>query len=66
MPNGEGLRQCSSEKFTLLKELIEIYTANSADLPYSNRMPSELLPLYIAGANNGELKVDAQLEYWRD
>ena len=66
MPNGEGLRQCSCGKFTLFKELVEIDTAESSDLPYINRVPSELLPVCIATANNKELEVAARLEYWRE
>jgi hypothetical protein len=66
MPNGEGLRQCSCGKFTLFKELVEIDTAESSDLPYINRVPSELLPVCIATADNEEIEVAARLEYWRE
>ena len=66
MPNGEGLRQCKCGKFTLFKELVEIDTAENSDLPYINRVPSELLPACIATADNEELEVAARLEYWRE
>ena len=66
MPNGEGLRQCKCGKFTLFKELVEIDTAENSDLPYINRVPSELLPACIATAGNEELEVAARLEYWRE
>jgi hypothetical protein len=66
MPNGEGLRQCSCGKFTLFKELVEIDTAESSDLPYINRVPSEFLPVCIGTADNEEIEVAARLEYWRE
>lgn len=66
MPNGEGLRQCNCGKFTLFKELVEIDTAENSDLPYINRVPSELLPVCIATADNEELELAARLEYWRE
>jgi hypothetical protein len=66
MPNGEGLGQCSCGKFTLFKELLEIDTAESSDLPYIKRVPSELLPACIATADNEELEIAARLEYWRE
>ncbi len=66
MPNGEGLRQCSCGKFLLLKDLFEIDTAESSDLPSISRVSSELLPACIAEADSEELEVAARLEYWRD
>ena len=60
------MRQCSCGKFTLFKELVEIDTAESSDLPYINRVPSELLPVCIATADNEEIEVAARLEYWRE
>lgn len=66
MPNGEGLRQCSCGKFTLFKDLVEIDSAESSDLPFIKRVSPELLPICIANSENEELEVAARLEYWRE
>lgn len=66
MPNGEGLRQCSCGRFLLLKDLFEIDTAESSDLPSISRVSSELLQACIAEADSEELEVAARLEYWRE
>jgi hypothetical protein len=66
MPNGEGLRQCTCGKFTLFKDLEEIGTGESSDLPFISLVHSELLPVCIATADNEELEVAARLEYWRE
>jgi hypothetical protein len=66
MPNGEGLRQCSCGKFILFKDLVEIDSAETSDLPIIKRVSPELLPVCIASSENEELEVSARLEYWRE
>lgn len=65
MPNDEGLRHCKCGRFVLLKELIEIETAETSDLPHIDHVADELLPECIAQADREELEVAARLEFWR-
>ena len=64
MPNDEGLRRCMCGQFILLKELVEIETAETSDLPRIDRVPEEQLAACIAAADREELEVAARIECW--
>lgn len=65
MPNDEGLRHCKCGRFVLMKDLVQIETAETSDLPHIEYVPDELLPECIATAESEDLEVAARLEYWR-
>lgn len=65
MPNDEGLRRCQCGQFVLLKELVEIETAETSELPPIDHVPAELLPECIAQASSEDLELAARLGYWR-
>ena len=65
MPNDEGLRRCTCGKFVLLKDLVEVETAETSDLPRIDHVPDELLPECIVEADREDIEVAARLEYWR-
>jgi hypothetical protein len=65
MPNDEGLRRCQCGQFVLLKELVEIETAETSELPRIDHVPAELLPECIAQARSEDLELAARLGYWR-
>lgn len=65
MPNDEGLRRCTCGQFVLLKDMVEIDTTESSELPHMDRVPDELLPACIAKAASEQMEVAARLEYWR-
>lgn len=65
MPNDEGLRQCKCGRFVLMKDLVEIETAENSDLLRIECVADELLPECIASADREEVAVAARLEYWR-
>lgn len=65
MPNDEGLRRCQCGQFVLLKELVEIETAETSELPRIDHVPAELLPECIAQASSEDLELAARLMYWR-
>jgi hypothetical protein len=65
MPNDEGLRRCQCGQFVLLKELVEIETAETSELPRIDHVPAELLPECIAQASGDDLELAARLGYWR-
>lgn len=64
MPNDEGLRRCNCGRFLLLKDLAEIETAETSDLPHLGLVPHEMLPECIAQADREDLELAARLEYW--
>lgn len=65
MPNDEGLRQCNCGRFVLMKDLVQIETADISDLPSPEYVSDELLPDCIAKADSEDVEVAARLEYWR-
>ena len=67
MPNDEGLCRCRCQcgQFVLLKELVEIETAETSELPRIDHVPAELLPECIAQASSEDLELAARLGYWR-
>ena len=65
MPNDEGLRQCKCGKYVLVKDMVEVDTADTSELPYMDRVPDEQLPECIKRAASEELEVAARLGYWR-
>lgn len=65
MPNDEGVRRCQCGQFVLLKELVEIETAETSELPRIDHVPAELLPECIAQASSEDLELAARLGYWR-
>lgn len=65
MPNDEGLRRCTCGQFLLVKDLVEIETAEASDLPRIDRVPGELLPECIAQAEREDIEIAARLEHWR-
>jgi len=64
MPNDQGLRRCNCGRYVLVKNLIEVETAESSDLPRMDHVPEEQLPDCIAHADAGDLEVAARLGYW--
>ena len=65
MPNDEGLRRCACGNFVLLKDMVEVDTAESSELPYMDHVPDALLPECIENASSMEIEVAARLSYWR-
>jgi len=65
MPNGAGLRRCTCGQFVLMKELVEIGSAEASDLPRIDKVPDDLLPECIEQTDREDLEVAARLEYWR-
>lgn len=65
MPNDEGLRQCKCGRFVLMKDLVEIESAETSELPRIEYVPDELLPECIAKADREDIEVAARLGYWR-
>ena len=64
MPNDEGLRRCNCGRYVLVKNLVEIETAESSDLPRMGHVPEEQLPDCIANVDAEDLEVAARLGYW--
>lgn len=65
MPNDEGLRHCKCGRFVLMKDLVEIESAETSDLPRIEYVSDELLPECIANAETEDIEVAARLGYWR-
>lgn len=65
MPNDEGLRRCKCGQFVLLKDLLEIETAEASELLHLDHVPDETLPECIASAADEHVEVAARLGYWR-
>lgn len=65
MPNDEGLRHCKCGRFVLMKDLVEIETAERSELPRIEHVPGDLLPECIAKAESEDIEVAARLGYWR-
>jgi hypothetical protein len=65
MPNDEGLRRCKCGRFVLMRELVEIGTAEASDLPGIEDVPDEMLPRCMAEADHEDVEVAARLTYWR-
>ncbi len=65
MPNDEGLRLCTCGQFIMLKDMVEVDTAEFSELPYMDRIPNDLLPVCIEKASSEEMEVAARLSYWR-
>jgi hypothetical protein len=65
MPNDEGLRRCKCGRFVLMKDLVEIETAESSDLPHIEYVTDELLPKCIVASDREDVEVAARLGYWR-
>jgi len=51
--------------FIMLKDMVEVDTAESSELPYMDRIPNDLLPVCIEKASSEEMEVAARLSYWR-
>lgn len=65
MPNDEGLRRCKCGQYVLMKDMVEVDTADTSDLPYMDHVRDEQLPECIAQAGSDEIEVAARLGYWR-
>lgn len=65
MPNDTGLRQCQCAQYVLVKDMVEIDTADASELPYMDSVSDARLPDCIAQAASEELEVAARLGYWR-
>ncbi len=65
MPNDEGRRHCNCGRFVLLKDFVEIATAETSDLPRMNHVPDDPLPECIANADSEDLEAAARLGHWR-
>lgn len=64
MPNDEGLRRCQCGQYVLLKNLVEVTTADDSTLPYPSHVSAEELPECIASASSEEVELAARIEYW--
>lgn len=65
MPNDEGLRHCKCGRFVLMRDLVQVDTAEISDLPHIEYVSGNLLPECIAKADSEDVEVAARLEYWR-
>lgn len=65
MPNDEGLRRCKCGQYVLMKDLIEVGTADNSDLPLIDHVPDATLSECIASATREDVEVAARLGYWR-
>lgn len=65
MPNDEGIRRCNCGQYVLLKDLVEIETAETSDLPRMNHVSDDLLADCIENADNEALEAAARLGHWR-
>ena len=65
MPNDEGLRHCKCGRFVLMKDLVEVETAESSNLPHIDYVTDVLLPQCIAASDREDVEVAARLGYWR-
>lgn len=65
MPNDVGLRRCRCGRFVLLKQLLEVKTAESSDLPRIDHVPEEALIHCLEEAEGEEIEVAARVGYWR-
>jgi len=65
MPNDEGLRQCKCGRFLLIKNLVEVDTAEISDLPRMDHVADEDLDECIDNADSQELEIAARLSLWR-
>lgn len=65
MPNDEGLRRCKCGRFLLTKNLVEVGTAGSSDLPRMDHVADDALGECIANADSEEVEIAARLELWR-
>ena len=64
MPNDEGLRRCQCGQFILLKDLVQVGTADASNLPSIDRVSAQHLPECIASATSEDVEVAARFEYW--
>ncbi len=65
MPNDEGLRRCKCGRFLLIKDTVEVDTAETSDLPHLDHVADEALGECIANADSVELEIAARLSLWR-
>lgn len=65
MPNDVGLRRCRCGRLVLLKQLLEVKTAESSDLPRIDLVPEEALIHCLEEAESEEIEVAARLGCWR-
>jgi len=65
MPNDEGLRRCKCGQFVLVKDMIELATKETAEVPHMDHVPDEHLPECIAKASSEDMEVAARFVYWR-
>ena len=65
MPNDEGLRRCHCGQFFLTRDLIDIGTEESSDLPHLGPVPPELLPECLAHPPDEAVEAAARVRYWR-
>ena len=64
MPNDEGLRRCQCGQFVLLKNLVEVSTADDSTLPSLGHVSAEQLPECIASAASEEVELAARIMVW--
>ncbi|QTX21552.1 hypothetical protein [Comamonas aquatica] len=64
MPNDEGLRRCQCGQFVLLKNLVEVSTADDSTLPSLGHVSTEQLPECIASAASDEVELAARIMVW--
>lgn len=65
MPNDEGLRRCKCGRFLLIKDMVEVDTAEVSDLPHMDHVADAALGECIAKADSAELEIAARLSLWR-
>ena len=64
MPNDEGLRRCQCGQFVLLKNLVEVSTADDSTLPSLGHVSTEQLPECIASAASQAVELAARIMVW--
>lgn len=64
MPNDEGLRRCKCGRFFLIKDTVEVDTAETSDLPHMEHVAAEALGECISNADSPELELAARLSLW--
>lgn len=65
MPNDEGIRRCKCGALVMTKDLVQLETAATSDLPLIANVLDEELPECIAKATGEEMELAARLQYWR-
>lgn len=65
MPNDEGLRRCQCGQFVLLKNLVQVSTADDSQLPSLGHVNPEQLPECIASAASEEVELAARMMVWQ-